>query len=468
MISRRRWLKAVGYGAASSLMAPFLYQIASAQADGQAPKRFLIVLEGNGFEPVTMLSDTARTALNASLAQPLEAERWWHRRYRHDAPLSVDGNLTTAPALAALEELAPSAAILMGLSSKIAGGGHSALHGALSSARSAGGSPGGATIDTWLSEQALIRRNTPYAAIRLGVGSDPNRPLDFGTCAYRAGYAAPLILKPEQAFQSLFGFVASEHGADVFAGRGAQLEFAIRDVQSNLGRFAVGSHEREKLERYQNALEGRLELRDRVTAIEEQLRLHQPAIPEAATDPLQRFRQQLDVAVGALMGGLTNVCVVGCGTGDDFDLAYPTIFPSKKRHDLHHESAMTPEYLQVIHEVTRQQVQAIAGVARRLANTPDVLGGTMLDNTVIVYIGDNGEQHHSTASDFPTLLIGGGSLGLRTGGRTLIYPGLTSDGHRQVSNLWNTLGHLGGVELNEFGHESRTRRAPGPLPELIA
>ena len=91
----------------------------------------------------------------------------------------------------------------------------------------------------------------------------------------------------------------------------------------------------------------------------------------------------------------------------------------------------------------------------------------MLDNTLIVYLGDNGEQHHSTASDFPILLLGGRGLGRSGLGETLIYPGLEADRHRQLSNLWNTLGHLGGAPLNDFGAEGRTRRALGPLTELL-
>ena len=109
----------------------------------------------------------------------------------------------------------------------------------------------------------------------------------------------------------------------------------------------------------------------------------------------------------------------------------------------------------------------IADVARRLRDTPDVLGGTMLDHTAIVYISDNGEQHHSTASEFPVLLLGGRGLGLRTEGRTIFYPGLGSERHLQLSNLWNTLGYLAGEELDDFGQEGRTRRATGPLGELL-
>lgn len=137
------------------------------------------------------------------------------------------------------------------------------------------------------------------------------------------------------------------------------------------------------------------------------------------------------------------------------------------RHDLHHTSAAVPAHLAAIHAVTRLQVDAIAAVARRLAGAPDVGGGSVLDNTVIVYVGDNGEQHHSSASEFPVLLIGGEGLGLRTGGRTVVFPGLGRGGHRQVSNLWNTLGYLAGAELDAFGLEGPTRVAPGPLLELM-
>ena len=105
-------------------------------------------------------------------------------------------------------------------------------------------------------------------------------------------------------------------------------------------------------------------------------------------------------------------------------------------------------------------------MARRLADTPDPASGTMLDHTVIAYVSDNGEQHHSTASEFPTLLIGGSALGLG-GGRTIVYPGMQSPGHRQLSNLWNTFGHFAGDDLNTFGSEGPTRIAEGPLTELM-
>jgi hypothetical protein len=147
---------------------------------------------------------------------------------------------------------------------------------------------------------------------------------------------------------------------------------------------------------------------------------------------------------------------------------------------MHHESQNSPACVGTIHEVTRRQVTAIANMARKLKNTPDPSNGTnMLDGTVIVYIGDNGEQHHSTATEFPILLIGGRAMHLQTGGRTIVYPGIgAGNNHRQVSNLWNTLGQLTGamqatlptgtnISFDVFGGEGPNRIAHGPLSELM-
>lgn len=67
--SRRAVLKALGFGAAAALLNPFFSQLA--RADTTPPRRFVFVVEGNCFEPVTMLSDGARAAIDATASAPL-------------------------------------------------------------------------------------------------------------------------------------------------------------------------------------------------------------------------------------------------------------------------------------------------------------------------------------------------------------------------------------------------------------
>lgn len=480
---RRAFLRGLAIGTAGLLAAPLASRRARAQTSG--PRRFVFVLEGNGFEPVTMLSNATRAALEASNTRPLGDKRWWHRDYAHAAPIVVGGaatptDLSTAPALGALAptdgslDLRPHASVLMGLSSLIIGGGHSGAHGVLSATRSSAASPGGQTIDAFLAALPAVRGQTPFDAVRLGVSSDINRPLDYGTCAYGRGRPAALMLQPQAAYQALFGAVASAESMRGFQDRAALLDFARADVQAALSGFSGAAAERAKLETYLDSLNQVAARGERLLQIEAESAGLSTFMPTAPAEnplyqsdaPLDRFAAQLELGTAALRGGLTNVLVVGSGTGGDFGLTYTSVHPVT-RHDLHHQSANVPAYLAAIHEVTRRQVALVCNMARTLAATPEPgHTGTMLDHTAIVFIGDNGEQHHSTASDFPVLVLGGSAMGLQGGGRTVVYPGLGQAGHRQVSNLLTTLAHAAGEPLSGFGEEGPTRVHDGPLTEL--
>lgn len=471
-LSRRSLLRGLGLGAGASLLGPLVTRIATAQSASRA--RFLFVVEGNCFEPITMLADAPRAALDATLGAPIGPQRWWYRSYRHDVPLAVDTDFAGAPALGAFAAdpaLSARAQVVFGLSSRTGGGGHSGLHGVLASARTVAGVPGGQTIDAYLGALPQVRGVTPYDAVRLGVAPDNAPPVDFGTCAFGRGRAAPLVLRPADAYDALFGSVGTAASRAAFAGRRRILDFAAADVNATLAAFPGNSAERAKLEAYLSSIEEITTRHQRMSALAPQLTSSQPPAPGSnplymGQDPLDRFRAQLELATAAFKGELTRVAVVGCGTGGKFNLTYDSVSPDVSRHELHHGSAGSPEFRRRIHDVTRLQVEAIAGVARTLAATPEAgATGSMLDHTVIVYIGDNGEQHHSTATEFPVLIVGGQAVGFR-GGRTVVYPGHSSSGHRQVSNLWNTLGYAAGDALDDFGAEGPARRARGPLAEL--
>lgn len=462
--SRRSFLRGLSLGAGAAMLSPLVSRLAS--AEDTLPRRFVFVVEGNGFEPITMLSSGARAALDPTLKSPVGDRRWWYRDYQHDTPMEIESNdLGTARSLGGLRALGleDRASVVLGLSSKVSGGGHSNAHGCLSSSRSIAGSPGGPTIDATISEVSVGK---PFDAVRLGVGT--GNSLNFGTVAYDAGRPAPMILKPATAYGILFGSVG---GSTDFANRGDLLDFAAADVAAVRSQLRSGP-ERDKLEAYLASLE---ELRGRQDTLERLSGQLQAVAPEdPSTNPLYQspdaldvFAAQAELATAALLGELTNVVVLGSGTGGDFNLTYHSV-AEQRRHDIQHGSAGSAEMLEAAHTVSERQVEILAQMARTLADTPEPTGGSMLDHTLIVYVSENGEQHHSTASEFPALLIGGEALGMRQGGRSVIYPGYNSGGHRQLSNLWNSVGYLAGMELDEFGTEGPGRQAAGPLSELFA
>jgi Protein of unknown function (DUF1552) len=506
-LSRRALLRAVAVGAGSAALLPIMSRLV--EAGPKKVTRFLFIVEGNCYEPVTVLDPLTLQQINAAGATPAlvaptvpgqsepQATRWWYDAYRQDKPLIVPStqfaNTIALPAIAS-QGLASKTAVVFGLSSRITGGGHSTFQGALSSTRTVGNSPGGITIDAYLAGLSAVRQNTPYDAIRLGtVPNNPTTRLSYATCAYGAGRAAAAITDPVAAFGVYFGLVGTPAQMTAFTQQGSLLDYAKQDVAGALKAFNGSSSERAKLETYLGSVEQQIATQTRLRGMTSELSALHPVspdqntapypngYPDLTTDCMQRFTAQLNLAMLAFKGQLANVAVLQSGTGGDFSsLVYPNAplggplgddLTSTMRHPMHHMSATTPAALQTIHDMTKFQFTAVAAAAADLMKTPDPAGsGSMLDNTVIVFIADNGEQHHSTASEFPVVLIGGSNTGLKTGGRTIVYPGVDTggSGHRQVSNLWNTLGHLAGDDLNSFGGEGPLRFATGPLPELMS
>jgi hypothetical protein len=463
-MNRRDFLKLSAAGAAASSL-PFATRLYA--DEGDAP-RFLFIVEGNGFEPASLLCDSARAAMDEIAGAPIGGARWWDRRYRNDAPVVLDtpdlgrsrylqDTFGTAFPLEPLEEqgLVDQATVLLGLSSRIVGGGHSGFHGVLSSTRTIGGRPGGPTIDAHLAALPAVRGETPFDAFRVGVGG--GTAIDFGTCAYGRARPAPLILDVSSAYEFAYGAFTEGDARLAFERRDRMLRFAATDLAAAERAFSGNRRELAKLGTYGDSIASLLESQDRLRGMD----VVAPPAPATGLSPIPRFEALVDLATSTLIDGLAPVAVVGSGTGGAFGLTYSTI-SDVGRHDMQHGSGADPALLDAIRQINRAYVAAIARAAKRLADAG------MLERTVIVWIGDNGEQHHSTASDFPVLLLGGTALGLRPGGRTVIYPGVGRPGHRQVSNLWNTLGYAAGQELDAFGgEEGDLRSAFGPLDELL-
>jgi hypothetical protein len=460
-LSRRSLLKTA---AGAALLGPFMREVFAQTA---LPARLVIVLECNGIYPVTFLSSGARASLGAAVG----TNRQFQSTYPATARTLTGDALSTALCLTPLAassgkiSLENRAAVALGLSSTITGGGHSSGTAALSCA--VDGSA--ATIDAVLAPK--LKRTAPFDAIRLGTSSSLT-PIVYQTCSFGLKKPAPILVNPALAYDTIFGSIAG--GAASGQERSALFDFARADVTATLQTFRGNSNERLKLERYLTSLDS---LRSRETQLGSMANAVRPLLPPAPSanpllsgsgtpDSMKWLEAQFQIATASLLGGLTNTVVLASASSG-FDVHYDSIIPTVGRHDLQHGIDQAANWT-AIAAVTRKHVDLIATLARTLAATPEVgATGSMLDHTAILFMSDNGEQHHSEAKEWPLLLVGGNALGLRTDGRTVIYPAVNAANNRQMSNVFNTLGHAAGdSSFNMFGAEGTNRIAPGPLSEL--
>lgn len=481
MFTRRHFLRTLGLGVGAPLLLPSLHSILRAEDPANKPRRFVIFVEGNGLEPTALLSEATKRAITDAGGA---AQRYAYTGYKHSSPLLIpSASLSDARGLGALgaqnglASIEHKSAVAMGLSSNITGGGHSTGYGALSCTRSGAGIPAGITIDAHLAATPAVKQLAPFDAVRLGI-EDSNASVGYSACAFDAKKPAPILINPTAAFNVLFGSVAQGEGQQIFKEKSELLDFARSDVDRLLRAFSGSSAERAKLEAYLTSLEQLSERQDAIAGMGPQLSAVKPAEPDmqplySSADPFDRLHAQVDMMIASLIGGLTHVGVVTMGT-QGFSLDYPALldlYPEKKMmggHDMRHGAEHNdPDCLNVLHAVTQRYIGQAARLARALDAVPELgQSGTMLDHTLILYISDNGEKHHSNAAEWPVLLIGGGALGFKTDGRAVVYPKSGEAQNRQVSNLFNSLGHAAGLDLNEFGAEAVSRIAPGPLSEL--
>lgn len=461
-VSRRDILKGFSLGAGGLVLSPIVSRL-SAEAAGAAetPKRFVFVLEGNGLPPDQI--------------QPVGIERRANAQSHNDVDRLEDIPLDEhdlPPALEPLAEFKDRLTIIQGLSGRIAGGGHSNNFGALGAYNSKGGAGNSGQAIRETIDGALAKAlGGIFPHVGLGITDRNEQSVIYNCSAWEAGKKLPTQCQPALAYSTLFGSVAQGDAKREFLARQNLLDFMVDDVRRLENRLA--GPEREKLQSYTHAFEAMKDRGSRLNEIKDTLRKHAPLVNDKFTSTIEadRMDAQFDIAAASLIAGLTNVVTLASGVGDPyFSVRWDGLGIPLDKHSIGHGKGFngkTARELMII--IRRFHMELIARLAKKLNAVPE-RDGTMLDNTVIVYLSDAAEAHHSRCWEWPVVVLGNLGGGLRTGNRYLCYPKYGAPGHRTVAGLYTTFLHAAGAPRESFGvadpqlkHLDQT----GPLAELV-
>lgn len=448
--SRRNVLKGMTLGA-GSLLLPAMVRQAYAQTDqATMPKRFVFVLQNNGFQPWA--------------AQPKGRE--WKRANgpSNVVDLSLD-DLELSEDLSPLSPHKKKVTILQRLQGKhvkpFHGGGYGALAGVRKESRPVAG-----TIDGALAKEFL----GVFPMIGLGLASAENNNTSTVYICSAWGPNMPIATQcnPDLAYRQLFGSVAEGNARKDFNARSNLLDFMKDDVKRVRGELA--GEELVKFDHYLNAFESMSSRQSKLAAMSKGLRKHLPEHTTKFTsaNEKERLETQFELAATSLIAGLTNVVTICSG------LCNPNgnmrgMGVNIGLHQVgHRESEGDRDYRQLYTLLRKQHIEFIAGLVKRLEAVPEG-DGTMMDHTVIVYTSDAAETHHSTGNEWPFVLIGNLGGHLRTG-RFIEYPAFGDRGNRSINALYCSLLHAAGRPREHFNLEGATKEvdAPGPLNELLA
>ncbi len=455
MKSRRQILKGLSLGAGSTLLAPMAGRV-MANAEGQeCPPRFVFVLQSNGFD--------ALQACPESIPFQNYADR---EKFE-----SIDLTKHKLPkGLAPLEGLKDKTTILQGLSGRCTGGGHSTWGGCLGQYRISGAnlSPQNITIDYQLgqAEPGIL----PWIGVGMASGA---RDALMNITARAAHKTMPIILNPEKAYNSFFSVAAGGEREKNFHLKRNLLDYMVDDVKKT--RRALGSLAGEELDAYLSAYDQLAARQYQLLDNKEALRKSAPRMDErfSSTVATKRLEAQFELAGSALIGGLTNVATLTCAATEINAQPYLGIGVDISNHAFGHMGGNKPGAKGIpYYEKTRGWLFGlIARLAQRLEETPEG-DGNMLDNTVIVYMSDAPDTHHSTGYEWPLAIVGNLKGKMNLGGRYINFPGYGKPGHHTVGALYTTFLNCVGQRQQTFGRldpdlDEKNMQA-GPLAELMA
>jgi len=446
--NRRTFLEGVTLGAGAVVLQPVLQQL-HAEAEGRAaPRRIVFFIEGNGMNPDHI--------------QPVGIERSRTADRLNDVSLA---NHELPEPIAPLASFKNRMTILQNLSHRIASGrGHSPEYGSLGCYSGAAG-PIGQTIDSALAGnlQAVV----PH--LGLALSPSPDAIVNYSISVAAKGKPLPLLCQPELAFQSLFGAVAGGEAAKIPFLRKNLMDYMsadVRRVQSQLG-----GPEREHLDRYLEAYESMLDRDKGIVGMKDRLKANMPNTDKFKSRvETDRLEAQCELAAGALLSGLTNVVTISACAGNAY-MVWKSLGMALATNAIGHgggENGKTSDELLRI--IRRFHAEKIAGLARRLDAVREG-DGTVLDNTLIVYMSDFGDRHHPSYNQWPVVLLGNLGGKLKTNGRYLEYPRYGTQGHKTIGTLYTSLLHAVGDKREKFGNVDLTldsKSTMGPLTEILA
>ncbi len=291
-------------------------------------------------------------------------------------------------------------------------------------------------IKTFLQKDA--RSRTRFGSLEFGV-MVPDRA-DTWTRMVYAGPNKPIapIDNPYQMFSKLYGRVKDRES----------LRSILDDIDTDLGklRSAVSTEDRQLLEEHATFVrEMELELKEAgKDPIGHAVPEIEPGVKEENDNIPRISKMQIELMVQSFAADFARVATLQY-TNSVGGAKMHWIGVSEGHHELSHDPDSKKESVEKLTKINKWFCEQMAYLAKRLAETPEPGGGgSLLDNTLILWTNELGKGNSHTLDNIPFVLVGNG-LDFKMG-RSLKFKNLPHN--RLLLSLAHGMGH----DLKRFGN----------------
>ena len=385
-------------------------------------------------------------------------------------PGTSETDFALSPILAPLEAHKADLVVISGLEQKGGGGdGHQTGMGGMLTGQmlNAGpfagvgaapaGWPVGASVDQRIAEGLAVPTKLRSLELGVQVGAADN----WGRMIYRA---ANQPLPPDDDPASVYARVFSDLHTDpaVLARLRRRRKSILDGVGAQFSRTSarLGSSDRQRMDAHLTAVR---EIESRLTT---DLVVNNPSCHDPTITPVSATANDAFPAAGALQMDLMTMalaCDITRVTSLQWSRSvsqtrFTWLNITEGHHDLSHRPDSDPAGDKLI-DINRWYAQQFAALITRLKGTPDGAGGTLFDNTLLLWCNELAKGNTHGRMGAPYVLAGGAGAGVRTG-RFLRYDGQGLPHNNLLLSILNAMG----VPDRSFG---KPDWCTGPLTGLI-
>jgi len=291
---------------------------------------------------------------------------------------------------------------------------------------------------------------TRYGSLEFGV-MVPDRA-DTWTRMVYVGPNKPIapIDDPYQMFQKLYGRAKDQES----------LKSVLDELSEDLNkvRSRVSPQDRQILDEHATLVrEMEQELRaDSGKDVGHAVPVLEPGVRKENDNIPRISKQQIDLLVNSFAADFARVATLQY-TNSVGQARMRWLKINEGQHDLSHKPDEDADAKEKLTRINQWYCEQLAYLAKRLAETPEPGGGgSLLDNTLIVWTNELGKGNSHTLDNIPFVLVGNG-LDFRMG-RSLKY------GRVPHNRLLLSLAHGFGHRITRFGNPDFC--GDGPLPSL--
>ena len=434
MNNRRNFIKSSALGvsslfAMSKMAGSPLY--AKSGATGGTP-RFIFLRKSSGISPKWIVPPSINDkpgAMEASLD-------------RHDLP----------DWMSPLTKHKKHLTLLNGLSARMCSMGHAAFQGPMAVCKAQGGRADSiprASVDVELG------RLFPTPFSHLEFMSNNLKGVVDGLSSFGPRQPNFAFASPRAAYDTLFAVASKDKNVQVKN----ELEASMyKFLHGNLAETSQRIQRKEnfrKYDAYTQSVDSVIKRNEQLYKMRDQIKKHAPTLSGEILDDNYDVKEQheafVDLALASMYAGLSNSVTI------TLDVLYTVVTgvfdkaPIQLHHIGHNKDLGGLSAVKVREILRKHHMSLVDRLVNGLKKMPEG-NGTMFDNTIIMYLPENGEAHHSKGTAVPFVILSGDKVKLDIGGgRYIRLAEYQNKEHKTLGNFYTTLLNAYGNSIKHYG-----------------